>query len=192
MYNFRATSASDFFSKYDNTINRFVASGNNIYEDDTSGKLLLTYTGTYEITGYGGSNSVSLNLTPEDTFNNVQCYQTSKATIIMVYASSPTVSIIAFVENDDGSIYQVFCRGSQTSPVIYSDNSTSTITYRVSGTESPNVTALCNFAAYGGVGENTILDHLWFMPIHQYTTLGILTLNDNDYFTTGYWLTDMI
>ncbi len=190
MYSFRATSSSDFFSKYDNTINCFKAFGNNIREDSETGKILLAYTSTYNMSAYGGVNSTTLNLSPTDSFNHVECYQTSHATIIMMYASSPTISIVAFVENEDGNIYQVFCRGSQTSPVIYSDNSTSTITYSVNGTASPNVTALCHFAAYGSLGENTILDHLWFMPIHQYTTLGSLILDGEQYFTSGYWVTE--
>lgn len=190
MYNFTATSSSDFFSKYDSTINRFVASGTSIYEDDSSGKKLLDYTSTYNMTGYGGANSVSLSMSPIDSFSRVACYQTSKATIIMMYATTPTVSIIGFFENDDGSIYQIYCRGSQTSPTVYSDSTSTTMSYTLSSTSSNNMTAVCHFVAHGSIGENSAINHAYFAPIRQYTDIGIINVDDTDYFSTGYWLTE--
>ncbi len=66
----------------------------------------------------------------------------------------------------------------------YTDGNVQTIAYTAN---AANSTSLCNFIAKGIIGEDSSAQYAYFMPLYQYNVAGILTLNDEQYATNGYW-----
>ena len=48
-------------------------------------------------------------------------------------------------------------------------------------------TSLTNIAGIGEMGEDTSCKYAYFMPLYQYNNAGILTINDVDYISNGFW-----
>lgn len=100
-------------------------------------------------------------------------------------ATSKAKGFIAI--NDDNTIvygsaqYNTF---TSVSVVRYIDGSAQTITYTAN---AANSTSLCNFVAKGAIGVDSSAQYAYFMPLYQYNAAGILTLNDEQYATNGYW-----
>lgn len=48
-------------------------------------------------------------------------------------------------------------------------------------------TSLTNFVRVGEIGTDTVCKYAFFMPLYQYNVEGILTINDIQYASNGYW-----
>ena len=89
--------------------------------------------------------------------------------------------------NDDNAIvygsaaYNTFV---SVSIARYADANIQTITYTAN---AANSTSLCHFVARGSIGVDSSAQYAFFMPLYQYNVAGILTLNDEQYVTNGYW-----
>lgn len=190
MKSFTAYNSSQFFNLYDNTINNIKADSatNSLYVGDTNGYKLLEYTGNYFMMFYHGISHTSGSVTPSSEFNRVECYQTSTATIIKMFAQSPTVQIVAFTQNENGDVYMIYHNGNGSEPTVYSNYNDNSTSYLLSPKSLINVVALCNFAGAAGLGYNSIIDNVFFMPISSDTTLGIKDIGGTQYFSTGYWV----
>ena len=106
----------------------------------------------------------------------------------MIKQTSGGATDLYFISlNDDGTVVYGINRGATgTSPVCmrYTDTGYQSITYTAN---SANSTSLCNFVAKGAIGEDSSAQYAYFMPLYQYNVAGILTLNDEQYVTNGYW-----
>ena len=48
-------------------------------------------------------------------------------------------------------------------------------------------TSLTNFVRVGEIGTDTVCKYAYFMPLYQYNVEGILTINDIQYASNGFW-----
>ena len=48
-------------------------------------------------------------------------------------------------------------------------------------------TSLTNFVRVGEIGTDTVCKYAFFIPLYQYNVEGILTINDIQYASNGYW-----
>jgi hypothetical protein len=91
-------------------------------------------------------------------------------------------------KNDDGTI-RVVVNSSDAAfnnpvCVLYSQANAQSCTY----TSNPaNSTSLSNFVSKGSIGVDSSCQYAFFMPLYQYNSTGILTLDGMDYITNGYW-----
>ena len=85
---------------------------------------------------------------------------------------------IAIVVNSDNASYNnpVCC--------IYDQSLAQTCTYT---SNLANSTSLTNFVGKGSIGVDSSCQYAFFMPLYQYNSVGILTLDGKDYITNGYW-----
>lgn len=67
---------------------------------------------------------------------------------------------------------------------IYDQSSTQACTYE---SNSANSTSLSNFVGKGSIGVDSSCQYAFFMPLYQYNSVGIITLDGMDYITNGYW-----
>lgn len=192
MKSFTARSAEEFLSLYDNTINNFKAysltNDVDLCVGNQSGYKVLAYNGTYNFSFYHGVSHTSEDMTPSNEFSRVECYQTSTATIIKMFAQSPAVQIVAFTQNENGDVYMIYHSGNGSAPTVYSDYNDNSVSYSLNPVNLINVIALCNFAGAAGLGYNSILDNAFFMPISSDTTTGVKDIGGTDYLSVGYWV----
>ena len=85
--------------------------------------------------------------------------------------------IAVIVNNNDASYNNPVC-------CIYDQSSTQACTYT---SNSANSTSLTNFVGKGSIGVDSSCQYAFFMPLYQYNSVGILTLDGIDYITNGYW-----
>lgn len=192
MKSFAARSSEEFLSLYDNTINNFkaysLANDVDLCVGDQSGYKVLAYNGEYNFSFYHGVSHTSTNMIPWDSFNRVECYQTATSTILKIYSQNPALFMVAFTQNENGDVYMIYQEGNGSAPTVYSNYNDNSVSYSLSPKSLINVVALCNFAGAAGLGYNSIIDNVFFMPISSDTTLGIKDIGGTQYFSTGYWV----
>jgi len=118
-------------------------------------------------------------------------YTCSHGFIISIYASDYTTqrANLLITVNDDGTIKTVFTTASGDAMttckcVGFSENSYQSCSYTAN---LANSTSLTNFVSKGSIGVDSSCQYAYFMPLYQYNVPGILTLNDEQYITNGYW-----
>lgn len=111
--------------------------------------------------------------------------------IISIYASDYTTqrANLLITVNDDGTIKTVFTAASGDAMttckcVGFSENSYQSCSYTAN---SANSTSLTNFVSKGSIGADSSCQYAYFMPLYQYSTAGIITMNGKNYITNGYW-----
>lgn len=156
--------------------------------DGDGNVLFTTYTGT-------GSNGYMYVNNGNSSFNLVgiggsgetdDIYFSSRGFLLKIVNSGYTVLVMLTV-NDDGSIITARANGQTGTSIAcmrYADSDGQTIAYTAN---SGNSTTLCNMIALGSVGTDSSAQYAYFMPIRQYSDAGIITLNDEQYITNGYW-----
>lgn len=91
-------------------------------------------------------------------------------------------------KNDDGTIRVVVnsSNAAFNNPVcvLYSQVDGQSCTYT---SNLANSTSLSNFVSKGSIGADSSCQYAYFMPLYQYNSVGILTLDGIDYITNGYW-----
>jgi hypothetical protein len=94
--------------------------------------------------------------------------------------------LITKTNNDKIAIVVNSNNASYNNPVccIYDQPSAQTCTYT---SNSANSTSLTNFVGKGSIGVDSSCQYAFFMPLYQYNSIGILTLDGIDYITNGYW-----
>ena len=85
--------------------------------------------------------------------------------------------IAVVVNSNDASYNNPVC-------CIYDQLSAQTCTYT---SNIANSTSLSNFVGKGSIGVDSSCQYAFFMPIYQYNSVGILTIDGIDYITNGYW-----
>ena len=85
--------------------------------------------------------------------------------------------IAVVVNSNDASYNNPVC-------CIYDQSSAQTCTYT---SNSANSTSLTNFVGKDSIGVDSSCQYAFFMPLYQYNSVGILTLDGIDYITNGYW-----
>lgn len=68
--------------------------------------------------------------------------------------------------------------------VRYADAAYQSCAYAANAATS---TSMANFVTKGQIGENTSVQYAYFMPLYQYSSAGIITMNGKNYITNGYW-----
>ena len=118
-------------------------------------------------------------------------YICSHGFIISIYASGYTTqrANLLITVNDDGTIKTVFTAASGDAMttckcVGFSENSYQSCSYTAN---SANSTSLTNFVSKGSIGADSSCQYAYFMPLYQYSTAGIITMNGKNYITNGYW-----
>ena len=91
-------------------------------------------------------------------------------------------------KNDDGTIRVVVNSSDKAfnNPVcvLYSQANTQSCTYT---SNLANSTSLSNFVSKGSIGADSSCQYAYFMPLYQYSSAGIITMNGKNYITNGYW-----
>lgn len=153
-----------------------------------------TFFKTYD--GYGASRTGAIYNNGNSIYNLSDSVASSDATYdiyftshgFMIKQTNGGATDLYFVSiNDGGTVVYGINRGTTgTSPVCmrYTDTNYQTITYTANVSTS---TSLCNFVAKGAIGVDSSAQYAYFMPLYQYNVPGILTLNDEQYITNGYW-----
>lgn len=157
---------------------------------DSDGHILFTnYPGSGSA-GYiyynNGSSTINLNAVGSAGHTN-DIYFCDKGFLLKTAnSSSSTPALVLFTWNDDGKLIMVGASSNGLSPkcVRYTDSVAQSCTYTAN---AANATSLCNFVPKGAVGEDSFAQYAYFMPLCQYNVPGILTLNDEQYITNGYW-----
>lgn len=85
--------------------------------------------------------------------------------------------IAIVVNSNDASFNNPVC-------CIYDQSSAQTCTYT---SNIANSTSLTNFVGKSSIGVDSSCQYAFFMPLYQYNSVGILTLDGIDYITNGYW-----
>lgn len=133
-----------------------------------------------------GSSNYALSSSVASSYATYDIYFSTHGFIVK--QSNGGATDLYFVSlNDDGTLVYGVNRGTAgTSPVCmrYTDTNYQSNTYTAN---AANSTSLCNFVAKGAIGENASAQYAYFMPLYQYNVSGILTLNDEQYATNGYW-----
>ena len=118
-------------------------------------------------------------------------YICSHGFIISIYVSGYTTqgANLLITVNDDGTIKTVFTAASGDAMttckcVGFSENSYQSCSYTAN---SANSTSLTNFVSKGSIGVDSSCQYAFFMPLYQYNSVGILTIDGMDYITNGYW-----
>ena len=95
-------------------------------------------------------------------------------------------ALITKTNNDKIAIVVNSKDASYNNPVccIYDQSSTQNCTYT---SNNANSTSLTNFVGKGSIGVDSSCQYAFFMPLYQYNSAGILTLDSMDYITNGYW-----
>jgi hypothetical protein len=95
-------------------------------------------------------------------------------------------ALITKTNNDKIAIVVNSNDASYNNPVccIYDQSSEQNCTYT---SNSANSTSLSNFVSKGSIGVDSSCQYAFFMPLYQYNSTGILTLDGIDYITNGYW-----
>lgn len=123
--------------------------------------------------------------------NRYDVYVCSYGFIISIYASGYTTqrANLLITVNDDGTIKTVFTAVSGDAITTckcaaYSDSGYQSCAYTAN---LANSTSLTNFVSKGTIGTDSSCQYAFFMPLYQYNSVGILTLDGIDYITNGYW-----
>lgn len=123
--------------------------------------------------------------------NRYDVYICSHGFVISTYASGYTTqrANLLITVNDDGAIKTVFTASDNDAMttckcVGFSENSYQSCAYTAN---LANSTSLTNFVSKGSIGVDSSCQYAFFMPLYQYNSVGIITLDGIDYITNGYW-----
>lgn len=141
---------------------------------------------------YDNGNSMEMYYEKTNTgANRYDVYVCSHGFIISIYASGYTTqrANLLITVNDDGTIKTVFTAASGDAMttckcVGFSENSYQSCSYTAN---LANSTSLTNFVSKGSIGADSSCQYAYFMPLYQYSTAGIITMNGKNYITNGYW-----
>ena len=169
---------------------QFVDGNNNKFAVTCDEKGQSNYPG---ITVYynNGSSYTNYYVDSDTNLNVYDIYFCSHGFILQSYASSyPTQrSHLLVTINDDGAIKTIFTSNNGAALTsckcaAYSDSGYQSCAYTAN---LANSTSLTNFVSKGSIGVDSSCQYAFFMPLYQYNTVGILTLDGKDYITNGYW-----
>ena len=116
-------------------------------------------------------------------------YGTAHGILIKSVAPETSNNMYILITKDDdisiavkGSFYEDY--STKIVVVTYADSTYQTISF----SSNPAInTSLCNMVRVGEVGTDTVCKYAFFMPLYQYNEEGILTINDIQYASNGYW-----
>ena len=163
-----------------------------------SGDESITYAQLYTVTntskaGYtlyynNGESSVQVNR-GNGAVNTYDIYYASNGILLHYYRSQePTYAVDMFITRNSDGTYIFGAMQSATSyltnTAIYTRPTIATPTYTFN---SDNNTGLLNMTTNGDIGERGICENCYAMMFRQYSVPGILTLDDEDYISNGYW-----
>lgn len=148
-----------------------------------------------------GSNNLVMHYNGSSTVSKTSTGGSQEQWTFSVYASSKgilfdcggtlgsaTSKAKGFISINDDNTIVYGCAEYNTyvsvSVARYTDTGVQTIVYTAN---SANSTSLCNFVAKGSIGVDSSAQYAYFMPMYQYNVAGILTLNDEQYITNGFW-----
>ena len=132
--------------------------------------------------------------TPEDGAERTESvytiYGTAHGILIKSVAPETSTNMFVLITKDDAilsiAVKKSFYIDYNTNVVVvtYNDSTYQTIEF----TSNPAInTSLCNMVRVGEIGTDTVCKYAFFMPLYQYNAEGILTINDIQYASNGYW-----
>lgn len=140
---------------------------------------------------YNGGNS---SYNPEDAAERTESvytiYGTAHGLLIKSVAPNTSNNMFTLITKDDDvlsiAVKKSFYDTYNTDFVVVTYND---LTYQeISFTSNSAInTSLCNMVRVGEIGTDTICKYAFFMPLYQYNNEGILTINDIQYASNGYW-----
>lgn len=169
---------------------QFVDGNNNKFAVACDEKGQSNYPG---ITVYynNGSSYTSYYVNSNTNANVYDIYICSHGFILESYASGYTTqrTHLLVTINDDGAIKTIFTTIASAALkdckcAAYSDSSFQPCAYI---NNLANSTSLTNFVSKGSIGVDSSCQYAFFMPLYQYNSVGILTIDGMDYITNGYW-----
>lgn len=117
---------------------------------------------------YGTAHGILIKSVAPETSNNMY---------ILITKDDDNISIAV-----KGSFYEDY--STKIVVVTYADSTYQTISF----SSNPAInTSLCNMVRVGEIGTDTVCKYAFFMPLYQYNSEGILTINDIQYASNGYW-----
>lgn len=174
----------------DITVEASTNSGITFKQNNTTLMNLTLYSPEWSLYYKGGLSSY----TPTNGFERTQSVYTIYGTAhgILIYSVAPgTSSNMNVLITKDDDILSIAVKKSFTSDhpttfvvVTYNDSTYQEITFT---SNSAINTSLCNMVRVGEIGTDTVCKYAFFMPLYQYNNEGILTINDIQYASNGYW-----
>ena len=138
-----------------------------------------------------GSSYTNYYVNSNTNTNVYDIYICSHGFILQSYASGYTTQRTHLIVtiNDDGAIKTIFTSSNGAALTsckcaAYSDSGYQSCAYTAN---LANSTSLTNFVSKGSIGVDSSCQYAFFMPLYQYNSVGILTIDGMDYITNGYW-----
>lgn len=117
-------------------------------------------------------------------------YGTAHGILIKSIAPSTSTNMFVLITKDDDTISiavkSSFYEDYTTDIVVVTYAESTYQTIKFSSNSAIN-TSLCNMVRVGEIGSDTVCKYAFFMPLYQYNSEGILTINDIQYASNGYW-----
>lgn len=174
----------------DVTIEASTNSGITFKRNGTTLMNLTLYSPEWSLYYNDGLSSYTPTSGAQRTESVYTIYGTTHGILIYSVAPSTSSNMNVLITKDD-DILSIAVKKSFTSDhpngfvvVTYNDS-----TYQeISFTSNPAInTSLCNMVRVGEIGTDTVCKYAFFMPLYQYNNEGILTINDIQYASNGYW-----
>lgn len=186
------TNNSPFYAEFINSMTMY------LYTDSDKTKLLATFTlHTFAVTLYynNGASTVNVSSSSSVSISSMYVYLCSNGIIIDKRgATSRQFTPIMITKNSDGECAYLYSSDTTAnSDVVYYTNlhslsySAATIadfSYTPVNLESTSLTNVCY---HGEIGRNNSMEFGFISLFYQYNSFGILTLDDEQYISNGYW-----
>lgn len=174
----------------DITVEASTNSGITFKQNNTTLMNLTLYNQEW-ILYYNNGNS---SYTPEDGAQRTESvytiYGTAHGILIKSVAPETSTNMFVLITKDDDvlsiAVKKSFYYTYNTDVVVVTYGES---TYQeISFASNPAInTSLCNMVRVGEIGTDTVCKYAFFMPLYQYNSEGILTINDIQYASNGYW-----
>lgn len=174
----------------DITVEASTNSGITFKQNNTTLMNLTLYAPEWLLYYNEGSSSYSPTSGAQRTESVYTIYGTAHGILIYSVAPSTSSNMNVLITKDD-DILSIAVKKSFTSShpnefavVTYNDSTYQEIAFT---SNSAINTSLCNMVRVGEIGTDTVCKYAFFMPLYQYIDEGILTINDIQYASNGYW-----
>ena len=174
----------------DITVEASTNSGITFKRNNTTLMNLTLYAPEWILYYNNGNSSYRPEDGAERTESVYTIYGTAHGILIKSVAPDTSTNMFALITKDDDilsiAVKKSFHARYNTDVVVvtYGESTYQEIPF----TSNPAInTSLCNMVRVGEIGTDTVCKYAFFMPLYQYNDEGILTINDIQYASNGYW-----
>ena len=175
---------------YDMSVEASAHSGITFKQNDTTLMNATMFNNEWLLYYNDGNSSYRPNDAPQVDSFTYTIYGTAHGLLVNMIRASSSYGMSFIITRDDETITII----AKKSFMASAPGNAVVVTYEqptyqeINFSSNPAInTSLCNMVRTGEIGTDTVCKYAFFMPLYQYNSEGILTINDIQYASNGYW-----